>query len=139
MNPTDFIKDLETAVYCRIGVSKIHGVGVIAIRPIPKGIDPMEEARDMTFNQVSSSEVFDNANITPEVKELVKAMCPENDGVLDIPPCSLNEIGVSFYLNHSKNPNMECDDEGNFFALRDISPGEELTVDYGTYGALNLE
>ena len=30
------------------------------------------------------------------------------------------------------------EDDGFFFTLRDISEGEELTVDYGTYGALNL-
>jgi len=37
---------LENEVYCRIGVSHIRGagVGVIAIRDIPKGINPFKIA-----------------------------------------------------------------------------------------------
>lgn len=132
-----FTIDLLENVYCRLGVSKIHGVGVIAIRPIPAGIDPMREQRDMEFDAVPRAEIMDNQEIPEGVKKLVVDMCPENDGVFDVPPCSLNEIGVSFYLNHSKTPNME-ERDGYFFALRDIAEGEELTVDYGTYGELNL-
>ena len=35
-----FLQALDTTTYCRIGVSKVHGIGVRAIRDIPKGIDP---------------------------------------------------------------------------------------------------
>lgn len=138
MNPTAFIKDLETAVYCRLGVSAIHGVGVFAIKPIPQGINPMVETRYAEFDSCLEADIFDNSNIPDSVKALVKAMCPVNRGVVDIPPFSLNEIGVSFYLNHSKTPNMECADDGNFYALREIAVGEELTVDYTEYGDLNF-
>ena len=31
------IKHLKEDVYCRLGVSKVHGIGIIAIKDIPKG------------------------------------------------------------------------------------------------------
>ena len=40
---------------------------------------------------------------------------------------------VSWYLNHSNNPNVEIDANYHFFAKRSIRRGEELTVDYRTY------
>lgn len=134
---SNFVESLKQ-VYCRIGASKIHGVGVIAIRDIPAGIDPMKENREMEFEEVPVAEIRDNPNITDAVKKLVKDMCPERDGVYDVPPCNLNEIGVSFYLNHSADPNME-ERDGYFFTRFEIKAGTELTVDYGTYGKENLE
>jgi len=32
-----------------------------------------------------------------------------------------------------KNPNVAADSSLNFYAIRNIEEGEELTVDYGTY------
>lgn len=132
MNP--FKKDLLEKVYCRLAPSPIHGVGVFAIRPIPKGVNPMQEQRAADFKEIPVAELSD---LPEPLLKLVKDMCPEQAEHYDIPPFSLNEIGVSYYLNHSKTPNMG-EEEGEFVALRDIEPGEELTVDYGTYGELNL-
>ena len=95
----------------------------------------MKEKRDTEFVSVPKEEV---QALPPELKQFVIDMCPENDGKFDFPDYSLNEMGISYYLNHSVTPNMATDDGGDFYALRDIAPGEELTVDYGTYGALNL-
>jgi len=125
-------------VYCRLGVSSIHGVGVFAIVPIPKGINPMMETRYVEFSSIPVKEINDSDTILNPIKKLVKDMCPENDGCYEMPNFTLNEIGVSYYLNHSKTPNMDEDGDGNFVANRDIAVGEELTVDYGTYGEMNL-
>jgi hypothetical protein len=48
-------------------------------------------------------------------------------------PRNFNLMTPAWYLNHSKKPNVRCDEEFRFFALRDINTGEELTVDYDTY------
>jgi len=133
-----FKNDLFNHVYCRIQASPIQGVGVFAIRPIPAGINPMQEFRKFDFEEVPVADIASDPDIPETVKKLVKDMCPERDGIYDIPPFSLNEIGISYYLNHSSKPNMECHDDGDFYTMREISTGEELTTDYGTYGALNL-
>ena len=132
-----FTKDLLENVFCRINASPIHGVGVFAIRPIPKGVNPMKEKRHADFVEIPVAEIKDNPDISEPLKRLVLDMCPEHDGVFDTPPFSLNEIGLSYYLNHSMTPNM-TEEDGEFVASRNIAEGEELTVDYGTYGALNL-
>lgn len=129
-----FKRDLLDNVFCRIQPSPIHGVGVFAIRPIPQGINPMRECRLGDFEEISVKEL---ADLPEPLKKLVTDMCPEHDGVYDVPPFNFNEIGVSYYLNHSKEPNMG-ERDGYFITLREIAPGEELTVDYGTYGELNL-
>jgi SET domain-containing protein len=47
---------------------------------------------------------------------------------------------MSWYLNEPRKgtqPNVLCDPETyDFFAMRDIKPGEELTVNYATYSDL---
>jgi SET domain-containing protein len=39
----------------------------------------------------------------------------------------------AWFLNESKKPNTRCDDNYDFYTLREIRPGEELTVDYETF------
>ena len=41
-------------------------------------------------------------------------------------------------LTHSSKPNMRTRDGYDFVAMRKILVGEELTVDYRTYGAEDL-
>ncbi len=41
----------------------------------------------------------------------------------------------AWYLNLSKKPNMAADESYDFYSLRMIKKGEELTVDYDTYAA----
>jgi SET domain-containing protein len=47
---------------------------------------------------------------------------------------SFNNLNVGWYLNESKDdPNVGCDDNYEFYALRDIKKGEELTMDYSSF------
>ncbi len=128
------IKDLEKNVFVRLAPSKISGVGVFAIRDIPKGTNPFCGFNKIKFNTaVDPKEVFDNPKIHEGVKELVKDFYVIVDGKLYLPDCSLNDMNSSFYLNHSKKPNLETKEGENFVAKQNIKAGEELTVDYGTY------
>ena len=36
------IEHLNKEVYCKLGVSPVHGIGVFAVRDIPKGIHPLK-------------------------------------------------------------------------------------------------
>jgi hypothetical protein len=49
-------------------------------------------------------------------------------------PVSFNRLTPAWFLTNSdKSPNLRCDDNYDFYALRDIASGEELTVTYSTY------
>lgn len=115
-------------VYVRIGPSKIHGVGVIAIVPIKKGTDlfPHDQS-ELTWIKVD-----DLPAMHPSHRRLYDDFCVRKGDTYGC-PSSFSELTASWYLNHSDSPNVECGSEYRFFALRDISEGEELTVDYRTY------
>ncbi len=48
-------------------------------------------------------------------------------------PPSFNRLTPAWFMNESKEPNTCCDENYDFYALRTINPGEELTVDYLTF------
>jgi hypothetical protein len=115
-------------VYCRLRPSPLHGVGVFAIRKIPAGLCPFADDEG-EFIKVPKSAL---EGMEPELRRLYEDFCVfEGDTVWC--PTSFNLITPSYFLNESKTPNMRCGDDDNFYALRDIEPGEELTVDYDTY------
>ena len=46
-------------------------------------------------------------------------------------PANFLRISVGWYMNHSEDPNLQPDDgDVTYYALRDIRPGEEVTMDY---------
>ena len=60
------------------------------------------------------------------------------NGKVFIPENALNGMDISFFVNHSKNPNLEIYYKGPqkvvaFKTLRKINKGEELIVSYATY------
>jgi hypothetical protein len=52
-----------------------------------------------------------------------------------LPTQGLNVVHLVAFLNHSTQPNLRTLDGCSFIARRKILEGEELTVDYRTYGA----
>lgn len=134
MNKHELIEDLEKNIYCRVQASPVHGVGVFAVRDIPKGVNPFVGRLPAPWKKISYNDVMENQNILPQVKEYVKAMYPIQDGIIYMPNHSLNAIGVSYYINHSDTPNLGGPvDDPEFTTLRDIKKGEELFADYTTY------
>ena len=121
------------AVYTRIQRSKLHGVGVFAVINIPKGTKVFqgEEDEEILWFQKRALKL----NRLPKaVRALYQHFCLiQDNGEKYGCPRSFNRMTTSWYLNHSKKPNIGSDPEFNFFALRKIKAGEELTVDYDTY------
>jgi hypothetical protein len=76
------------------------------------------------------------APLAGEVRKLYDDFAVKKCGKVGCPP-NFNRLTVSWYLNEPANgsqPNVYCDKETyEFFALKDISPDEELTVVYSTY------
>ena len=115
-------------VYARIGRSRIHGVGVLAIRDIPRGTW-LFRGEDEHVVWVRRARI---RRLPPELRKLYTDFgmaWGERIGV----PRTLNMLSVGWYLNHSYRPNVEADEDGRFHALRRIRKGEELTADYRTF------
>ena len=109
-------------VFCRLGASPLHGVGVFAIRPIKKGLNPLRSRtayREIKFTH-----------------DEIKMLCYYDDDEILISTMGMNTMDFSIYLNHSKQPNLRMTKDGGFEALRPIKIGEELTMDYDhSFGA----
>jgi SET domain-containing protein len=136
MTKEEVIKDLENNIYCRIQPSEIQGVGVFAIRNIPKGTNPFITYTNVETVAIPEKEIMENEKIPNAVKEMVKDFYVIQDGNLYCDARSLNEINITYFLNHSDTPNLDVNEingESVFTANRDILVGEELTSNYSMY------
>src|SRR6266436_8451131 len=118
----------HSGVCTRLKPSKIHGVGVFAIRNIKKRtyVFPDDNQR---IRWVDESQV---RNIPKPLNRLYKDFAIIK-GKKYGAPSNFDRLTTAWYLNHSKKPNVAIDKHFRFYALRDIRSGEELTVDYDTY------
>lgn len=122
--------------YCRLRASKIEGVGIFAIRDIPKGKDPFPNIKNPKWKKFHLKEL---KNLDKEVLKMIDDFFViEKDETVYIPNTGLDELDISFFLNNSKKPNVKIvgdgkDDAVFFRTIRKIKKGEELTVSYATY------
>jgi SET domain-containing protein len=131
LNKQQVFKQLKQDVFCRICKSPISGVGVFAIKKIIKGRNPFIGCFSEDYFEFTPKEI---ESLESGIKKYVKDMCALQKGICYLPKCGVARIDISFFLNHSKTPNMREINEGDgFVAKRDIDIGEELTVDYETY------
>jgi hypothetical protein len=119
-------------VYVRLQPSPIHGVGVFAIRDIPIGTELLpNDKSELTWR---TPEELNLSKLDANVRQLYLDFCIIKDGGRRFGcPKNFNLLTPVWYLNHSKKPNVRCDEEYRFFTLREIKTGEELTADYETY------
>ena len=129
------VTSLRNETYARIARSSIHGVGVVAIRHIPKGALPFQTLSN------SNDEIIDLypneiATLPKGVQTMVRDFFLRNDdGSYPVLNRGLNALDISFFMNHSETPNIAVDSNNSnnyfgFHSLRDISEGEELTFNY---------
>lgn len=139
MRKANLIKHLQNDIYCRIGVSKINGVGVIAIRDIPKGTNPFKNLSNEK-EKVIKLDKDDLKNVNEDVVKLLGDFFGSNNNTkFDVLCSGPNDINISFYMNHSDNPNVDIVDNNNdneylgFITNRLIKKNEELTINYSVY------
>lgn len=126
--------------YVRIMPSKIHGVGVVAIKDIPIGVNPFQYASNKCGNNKSKKIHKDKLEHTDKnvIKMLDDFLGLDQEGYYDIPSEGLNSLDISFYMNFSKNPNIDIvsDKNCNFVTFRTnkvIKKGNELLINYNHY------
>src|ERR1017187_2599080 len=109
----------------RLKPSAIHGVGVFANHDIEAGSTLDMFDAETRFLHAAPSEaaqrLLDTLSVTGE------------DGRGYYCPRSFTRVDVGWYLNHSDNPNAGHTD-WDYFALRAVEDGEEITIDYRTLG-----
>jgi uncharacterized protein len=115
-------------VVARLAPSAIHGIGVFAIRAIKGGTKIFQGDIDEMI-WVGKAEL---GRLPKRVRQLYEDFAVLKNGRYGC-PLTFNRLTPSWYLNHSKKPNVRCDENYDFVALRNIKPGEELTADYSAY------
>jgi len=130
MNKEALLKELASATYVMIKPSPLHGIGVFAIRDIPKGTKNIFSKGVGDWIKVSKEEVD---ALPQHSKDLIENHCLFDEDFYFIPDYGFKLVDLVIYLNHSETPNViSLNDGEEFEAIRDIANGEELLVDYGT-------
>ncbi len=132
MNSKQFLESLGD-VYTRLARTE-HGVGVVAIRVIPQGTDPFKNCDPFGDVIEIPEKEFEASNAPEEAKQIVRDFCALQDGTYFVPDYGIDALDKSYFVNHSRTPNLVVDGKGEaFIAARDIASGEELTADYREY------
>ena len=136
---TKLIKNLDNT-YVRIMPSKLHGVGVFAIKDIPKGICPFEYTNSNCginkYTRVFKDKLEGlDKNV---IKMLDDFLGLDEEGYYDIPSEGLNSLDVSFYMNFSEKPNIDIDHDTKckfavFKTNKLIKKGKELLINYNKF------
>ena len=130
MNPLVLDQLLNSTVWCTIAPSPVHGVGVFAIRDIPKGQKlNCQNISRMGVLRIIPSEL---ENLLPEIKKLILQRWPivTTTGYFQSPN---DDVFLLAFMNHSETPNY---DKVNDIALRDIKKNEEVFEHYGEYTSI---
>ena len=116
------------SVYVRLGLSAVHGIGVIAIKPIPAGTDIFANDRvEMVWVERSAL-----AALLPAERQLYHDFGIARGALIGC-PVNFHNLTPGWYCNEpaeGEEPNVTVGDAFAFRARRDIAAGEELTVRY---------
>lgn len=115
-------------LYTRIQASS-NGVGLFAIRDIPKGTQLFVGDVCHTV-RIPVSDVEKIAD--PGVQRMYVDFCPVIDNHF-VAPGDFNQMTMSWYLNHSEAPNVIVVPDLQFVTSSHVTAGEELTTNYQTY------
>jgi len=131
MTKSELLKEISQNTYVALQASPIAGVGVFAIKDIPKGCREMFSKPDPTENWITISKEEVNA-LPAHAQWLIGNYCLFDEQNYYVPEQGFKKIDISLFLNHSDSPNIISINDGDFFeAIRDIKAGEELVIDYG--------
>jgi SET domain-containing protein len=124
-------KEIIDSIYndcnVRLKPSKVcTGVGVFSIKPIKKG--------EILFKDVTPDKVYikfsELDGVDENVLTYLKSMCNSDEKGLYLSR-TVNNINISYFINHSNNPNIIHDLKLDiYYAIKDISIGDELVCEY---------
>ncbi|MFN8251337.1 MAG: SET domain-containing protein [Ferruginibacter sp.] len=131
MTKAELLQELSNNTYVMLKPSAIEGVGVFAIRDIPKGCRDMFGKPDTAEEWITIPKKEIDA-LPAHAQFLVGNYCLFDEDSYYVPAAGFKKMDVSLFLNHADNPNIISINDGDYFeTLRDIKAGEELVIDYG--------
>jgi hypothetical protein len=125
------ISKLNREVKCRLGQSRIHGVGVFAMCDIEKGEKLYVDRKigPVQWYKIPPSRFSD---LRPDVRALILDRWPQlRNGNMFLSPNDDQHL-ISF-MNHDEDPNSSFG-----YAIKDIRAGEEVTEDYGIFDSATM-
>lgn len=123
-------------VYVRLGLSRIHGIGVFAIREIDEGTNIF--ANDRVELVWVDKAALDDTGLSEAEHAFYRDFGISRGDRIGC-PVNFHNLTPGWYLNEpapGEDPNVTVDAELNFFARRLIRVGEELTVRYQEFSDL---
>lgn len=129
MTQEELLQELREEIYVMLKPSAVHGIGVFAIRDIPKGCQTIFSRHQNDWIKLPISDV---EQLPDHSRDLVETYCLYDEENYYVPAYGFKIMDMVNYLNHSPSPNVRSVNDGEIFeALRDIAAGEELFVNYG--------
>ena len=129
MTKQELLQELAQETCIALQPSGIHGIGVFAITGIPAGCHTIFSKSSGGWIELSFTEV---EQLPAHVKGIIETYFLFDEEKYFLPDHGCKVMDMANYLNHSSEPNISSENEGDYFvALRDIKKGEELFVDYG--------
>ena len=129
MTKESLLNELRNETWVALKASPIHGIGVFAIRDIPKGCANFFSKNIGEWIKIPIAEV---EQLPSHSKELIETYCLYDEENYFVPDYGFKVMDLVNYLNHSNTPNIISVNDGEYFeTIREIKCGEELLVDYG--------
>jgi SET domain-containing protein len=129
MTRDELLKELSDETFITLKPSPVHGIGVFALRDIPKGCKTLFSKNVGEWIKVP---ITDIEKLPEHSRNLVETYCLYDEAHYYLPDYGFKVMDLVNYLNHSSTPNVISVNEGEYFeSLRDIREGEELLVNYG--------
>ena len=123
------LHELANNTWVMIKPSGIHGIGVFAVRDIPKGCREIFSSEMGEWSTVPRNEVD---ALPQHARDIVQNYCLYDNENYFVPAQGFKTMDLSLFLNHSDTPNIISVNDGEYFeTIREIKNGEELFVDYG--------
>jgi len=131
MKKAELLAELSNNTYVMLKPSPLEGVGVFAIRDIPKGCREMFSKPDTGEEWITLSKKEVETLPLP-AQFMIGNYCLYDQDNYFVPAHGFKKMDVALFLNHSDSPNIISIQDGDYFeAIREIKAGEELVIDYG--------
>jgi SET domain-containing protein len=129
MTREELLKELSEETFITLKPSPVHGIGVFALRNIPKGCKTLFSRNVGEWIRVP---ITDIDQLPDQTRNMVETYCLYDETHYYLPDYGFKVMDLVNYLNHSSSPNVISVNDGEYFeSIRDIAEGEELFVHYG--------